>query len=99
MISGGNHLEWPKDMMPGKLYEGDIEMVLEAVFDYEFDEAMWAWTLEQGPPQDDDIVWLKDKAYDIGIDTALAVIHLTMQGGHFDKAELRHSRNAKLEAL
>lgn len=56
MISGGDHLEWPTEL------ESDKEMEMEQAFD----KAMWEWTLEQGPPQDDDIVWLIDAAWRIG---------------------------------
>ena len=35
-------------------------------YGYEYDEWLWEQNLEQGPPQDDDVVWLKHKAWDIG---------------------------------
>lgn len=56
VISGGDHLEWPTEL------ESDKEIDMEQAFD----EAMWEWVLEQGPPQDDDVVWLKKRAAYIG---------------------------------
>jgi hypothetical protein len=61
MISGGDHLEYPTEL------ESDKEMEMEQAFD----EAMWEWVLEQGPPQDDDVVWLKDHAWNIGFHEGL----------------------------
>lgn len=65
MISGGDVLEWPIEL------KGDIEMESE----HEYEEWMWEQDLGQGPPQDDDIVWLKLCGYDVGLDTALSVVH------------------------
>lgn len=42
--------------------------MLTELFDKEFDEAMWEWMLEQGPPQDDDIVWLKQHTAYVAMD-------------------------------
>lgn len=66
MISGGDHLEYPTEL------ESDKEMEME--MEQAFDEAMWEWVLEQGPPQDDDVVWLKNKAWQIGWDDCIGNI-------------------------
>ena len=49
MISGGDVLEWPIEL------ESDKEMEM----DEEYEQWLWDQDLEQGPPQDNDIVWLK----------------------------------------
>ena len=47
------------------LREKETEMQLNT----EHEEATWEWMLEQGPPQDDDIMWLKQRAYGYGRDS------------------------------
>jgi len=64
MISGGDVLEWPVEL------QSDKEMEMEQTFD----EAMWEQDLEQGPPQNDDIVWLKHAAYKIGLLVAKDIV-------------------------
>ena len=67
MISGGDHKEWPMPMVSDEILD-KIEKELTMLFDKEYEEATWEWLLEQGPPQDDDIVWLKKKVWSLGID-------------------------------
>lgn len=74
MISGGDHLQWPPYGEIGTR-RPKIEKEMGMEQDYDFDKAMWEWVLEQGPPQDDDVVWLKLCGYDVGLDTALSVVH------------------------
>lgn len=68
MISGGDHLEYPIEL------ESDKEIDMEQAFD----EAMWEWVLEQGPPQDDDIRWIKGMAFQAGADCMLEASELSM---------------------
>ena len=62
VISGGEHKEWPSEE-----YLFDIERRIRVLeYNQEHEEATWEWLLEQGPPRDDDIKWLKDRAALLG---------------------------------
>ena len=61
VISGGDVLEWPVEL------QSDKEMEMEQTFD----EAMWEQDLAQGPPQDDDMAYLKNRLYNIAAHTIL----------------------------
>ena len=65
VISGGEHKEWPMPVVSDEILD-KIEKELTMLFDKEHEEATWDWLLEQGPPQDDDIVWLKKRAVYVG---------------------------------
>lgn len=56
VISGSDHLQWPPY---GELGTRRPKTEKEMDMEQAFDEAMWEWTLEQGPPQDGDVRWLK----------------------------------------
>ena len=59
-IYGSNHMEWPTD------YEKEIEMEL----DKEFEEWLWEKTMEGGPPQSDDLLWVKLETMKLWLATA-----------------------------
>lgn len=59
ILLGGNHKEWPEENGREIHY---MEVTME-----EYEDWLWEQVLEDGPPQDNDIVWLKDKACFIGV--------------------------------
>jgi hypothetical protein len=71
MISGGEHLQWPSYDDDGDLHRMDQK--LESPVEYE--EWLWEQDLQTGPPQDDDIAWIADKAWAIGWDEAQGKIN------------------------
>ena len=63
MIYGGEHIEWPEDYFYDTAYDKEAEMEMNR--DYE--EAMWEQLLKDGPPQDDDILWIKWIVWKAGV--------------------------------
>jgi len=80
MISGGEHLEWPMPVVSDEILN-KIEKELTMLFDTEHEEATWEWLLEQGPPQDDDIRWIKAMAFQAGADCMSEATLLSMPSG------------------
>lgn len=63
MIHGGEHMEWPReDYFYDTAYE-EAEME-------EYEEAMWEQVLKDGPPQDDDISWIKQRVWFLALKAA-----------------------------
>lgn len=74
MIIGGNHKEWPgedyfKQYHGGDGYDDTYDDIREG-FMQEYEDWLWEQVLEEGPPQDDDLTWVKRKAWIVGVQWA-----------------------------
>jgi hypothetical protein len=70
MIQGGSHFEWSRDYFYDTAYDKEAEMEM----DREYEEAMWKQVLKDGPPQDDDITWIKATIFDLMADAIVEAV-------------------------